>query len=325
MTRPVFSSRELIAVDWGTSNRRGYLLDKQGEISARRQDDQGLLKIENGAYRTAFNAFVADWCDSDGTRPSVLMSGMIGSRQGWAEAPYVTCPVIPADLARMVMAVPGVEEVWIIPGVCLDPDGERRDVMRGEEVQIFGAVQIAGCEDAVVCLPGTHSKWARVEGGKLVSFSTAMTGEVFDVMRRHSILGAMMDAGGGQDDGAFVRGLETASTPGGLLAHLFSVRADGLFERADGGQQVSYLSGLLIGHEIHDLARDILIDGEPVLLVSGGDLTRAYAVAFDALGIPFQAVEAEAATVRGIGAVWAARGGTTDGDRVFLDLDDRSG
>lgn len=297
------SDTALIAIDWGTTNRRGYLLDDSGNIQESLEDNLGILAVPAAGFEDALETFVAKWRRADGSRPPVLMSGMVGSRQGWIEASYALCPACAGDLAASVMRVPTIEDTWIVPGICLNDD--RRDVMRGEEVQIFGALELTSRTSATICLPGTHSKWARVEDARLTDFATAMTGETFEIMRTHSILSTLMNKDAAHDGDAFRRGLEKSASTGGLLNHMFSVRADGLFGVTGADQQSSYLSGVLIGNEIRQLAGTFHQTAEPVLLVGTAALARIYNAAFDYLGIACKSVDGEAATVKGLAAIWS--------------------
>ena len=297
---------DCIFIDWGTTNARSYWVDGDGGVRDSRQSDLGILNLGDLGVTGAFDVLTSGWIDAKGARPPVLMSGMIGSRQGWTEAAYAPCPAALTDLAAKVMAVPEVDDVWIVPGVCLSPDGPRRDVIRGEEVQIFGALEVTGRASTTLCLPGTHSKWARVEDARLVDFATAMTGEVFHVMRAHSILGALLSADADHDAGAFAKGLGISATEGGLLNHLFSVRAEGLFGVMAQGELSSYLSGLLLGHEIRDMAAAYPADGAGVLLVGSSGLVAIYGEAFEFLGIPFQTLDGEKATISGLISLWSS-------------------
>ncbi len=296
---------ECIFIDWGTTNARSHWIAKNGAVRASRQSHLGIRNTGDLGFVGAFNTLVADWVDSSGKRPPVLMSGMIGSRQGWIEAPYAHCPVAIDDLAARIIPVPDVPNAWIVPGVCLPPDGPNRDVMRGEEVQIFGTLELTGLETATLCLPGTHSKWARVEDGKLTDFATAMTGEVYQVMRSHSILGALIRNDTEHHAEAFARGLNASGLRGGLLNHLFSVRADGLFGVTPEDQQASYLSGLLIGHEIRALVDTYPADGDGVLLVASTGLANAYGAALKLIEIPFQTIDGEKASIKGLQSIWS--------------------
>lgn len=307
--RPVSNERiDSIGIDWGTTNARAYALDAAGGVVGRREAALGILNVADRQFDAAFDELVGDWLTADAV--PVLMSGMIGSRHGWVEAAYVPCPADPAALADHLMAVPGRASVKIVPGICLPEDSAHRDVMRGEDVQCFGALSLANLSDAVICLPGTHSKWVSMEAGRLVHFATSMTGEAYAVMRRHSILGALMTAvesAGSPADAAFLAGVDRSGDAGGLLNHLFSVRADGLFDVVPAEGLAAYLSGILIGHEVRAMSAmlvtsDSVLPG-PVMVVGGGALTSRYALAFDRLGLAMQAVDAEQATVAGLTTV----------------------
>ncbi|MDG2286994.1 MAG: 2-dehydro-3-deoxygalactonokinase, partial [Alphaproteobacteria bacterium] len=234
----------VIGVDWGTSSLRAYRLAEDGTVLERREAALGIMAIEGGGFEAAFEKTIGDWLDAAG-EATVVLSGMIGSRQGWHEAPYLACPADVTELAAALLPVDLARgrQIWIAPGLSHRDDGGTPDVMRGEEVQILGAQDAIGAAPALVCLPGTHSKWARVEGGCVLGFSTHMTGEIFEVVRGHTILGRMIDADA-WDEAAFVAGLDRAGEPGGLLGHLFGVRAKGLFGELNEATAGAFLSGL---------------------------------------------------------------------------------
>jgi 2-dehydro-3-deoxygalactonokinase len=175
-----------IAVDWGTTNRRGYLLDPGGRLTDEMEDDRGILAVG----RHGFDAAVAELKGRLGERP-LLMAGMIGSNRGWVEAPYVPCPAGLPELAANLKWVVR-DRIAIVPGVSYR-DNERADVMRGEEVQLLGAYAegLVGA-DALICHPGTHNKWARLRDGRITEFRTIMTGELFNLLREHSILSELL-------------------------------------------------------------------------------------------------------------------------------------
>lgn len=227
----------MIAVDWGTSSLRCYRLDAQGKIIDSRASDGGILNVAPGAFSQVLERQLRGWAETP-----IVMSGMVGSRQGWKEAPYVQCPAGFDEIAAQLVEVR--QGAWIVPGLsCRDASGAP-DVMRGEEVQVLGS----GAQ-GLICLPGTHSKWVEVKNGRIERFSTFMTGEVYAVLRQHSILGRMM-----QDDkpdaGAFADGVKRSGEAGGALHHLFAVRTRGLMGELGAGAAASYLSGILIGHEL---------------------------------------------------------------------------
>ncbi len=283
----------LIGIDWGTTALRAWKIAADGAVLDARRADLGILRVPGGDFAAAFAQVVGDWHELG---LPTLMSGMIGSRQGWVEAPYVQCPADSAALAGQLAAVPGIERVWIVPGLSLK-DGERRDVMRGEETQIAGAV---GDGSALVVLPGTHSKWVTVVDGGVVDFATFMTGELFDVLVRHSILGRLMEGNAGDDTG-FVRGVTAARDgAGGLSAALFSVRTLGLFGDMPAEALSDYLSGLLIGHELREaLSR---FSARHLLVIGSSGLLRRYHTALDLYGIEAQSAD-ENAAVKGLVAI----------------------
>src|SRR6185295_10523825 len=169
-----------IAVDWGTTNRRAYAIDSSGRSTGVFEDSKGILSIEGD-----FPAAAAEIRERLGDRP-LLLAGMIGSNRGWVEAPYVPCPAGIEDLSAKL--VWGGEREAIVPGISYIGDN-RADVMRGEEVQLLGAVEAGWVKpDALVCHPGTHNKWVQLRGGKIQSFRTVMTGELFNLLKEHSIL-----------------------------------------------------------------------------------------------------------------------------------------
>ncbi len=301
--------RDTVLIDWGTTNARAYRLGPSGEVTERRRLPRGIRQVPPGGFPGALAELLGPWVANPG-ECRILMSGMVGSRQGWVEAPYRSCPVRLEDLAGALCPVPGLGNAHIVPGICRSTDGARHDVMRGEEVQVFGAM--SGPVPAVLCLPGTHSKWVRYQHDAIVDFATAMTGESFEVLRRHSLLGALMPAESGSAgdtapsappspaaaDG-LRRGLDRAGEPGGLLNHLFGLRAEGLFGAIPADGLEAYLSGLLIGHEIRGMAALFPASG-PIRLVAEGRLATLYAAAFRHLGREIETVDSEAATLRGL-------------------------
>ena len=286
---------DLIAVDWGTSSLRGARLDESGRVLEEKGAPLGILNVPNGDFAGVFEAQFADWM-KPGTR--CLISGMAGSRQGWAEAPYVTCPAGPDELARHLHWIER-DRIALVPGLS-DTQGDVPDVMRGEEVQIFGATRLAGLADGLFVLPGTHSKWATVRGGKVMGFRTFMTGEVYGLFAQHSILARTLDANAPLDEAAFRRGVARAGDGEGLLHNAFGVRALGLFGRLSPAESASYLSGLLIGEELGQ--QPLPSDGE-VIVIGASALVARYALALGEKGAKVRSFGAEAtwAGLRAIG------------------------
>jgi len=269
----------MIGVDWGTSSFRAFRIGADGTVIERREGPHGILSVE-GRFAEVLAREIADWLRAGETE--VLMSGMIGSRQGWTEAPYLPLPATAGGLAARAVPVPfPAARVRLVPGLS-GPDATGvPDVMRGEETQIVGVLDTLDAASATVCLPGTHSKWARVEGGMITGFTTHMTGEVFAALHGHTILGRTMQSGP-TVPAAFERGVARAGERGGWLHHLFGVRALGLTGGLPDSEGLSYLSGLLIGHEIRAAAPDA---AAPIHLVGAAALCGLYARALATLGI----------------------------------------
>jgi 2-dehydro-3-deoxygalactonokinase len=282
--------QSIIAVDWGTSSLRAMRVAGDGAVEARRESPQGIMNVPGGDFPAALRALIAGW-----EAAPVYAAGMVGSRQGWRETPYLPCPASLDDIARNLTEV--APDVFIAPGVMRDPPGEVPDVMRGEETQALGT----GIGDGVVVLPGTHSKWVRLERGRIVSFATFMTGEVFAVLAAHSILGRLMEGEAGDDD-AFARGYRRGAAAGSALLHeLFGVRSLGLFGAVPPTGLRDYLSGMLIGTEIAGAAR--LLGEAPLAIVGAPALAARYQRALALAGHASTPLDAEAATARGLVAI----------------------
>jgi 2-dehydro-3-deoxygalactonokinase len=285
----------MIGVDWGITQLRAYQIGADGSILASRSAPQGIMTVKDGAFAATLEGVIGDWLQRE--PEPILMSGMIGSRQGWVEAPYVTCPARPEQVAQALAEVSWGKgrRAFVCPGLtCRDRDGVP-DVMRGEEVQIFGALQaLADAAASSICHPGTHSKHVTVEGGAVTGFRTYMTGEVFAVLRSHSILGRTM-VEGPPDWEAFDQGVARASQSGGLLHHLFGARARVLMSELTGASEADYLSGMLIGHEINAAG-----GSGPVLVMGAESLAERYRRAFGLCGREARLFEGETATVRGL-------------------------
>ena len=288
----------MIGVDWGISQLRAYQIDASGVVLASRSAPKGILSVANGAFAETLETVIADWLDLE-SQP-IIMTGMIGSRQGWVEAPYVSCPAAAADVAGGLVEVSWGKgrRGFICPGLtCLDPYGVP-DVMRGEEVQAIGLLASRGKEVTAICHPGTHSKHIAVKDGSIVGFTTHMTGELFAVLCDHSILGRTMMKGPVDWD-AFDEGIARAKEGGGLLHHIFGARTRVLTGGLRSDREADYLSGILIGHEI--LAK---ADEEPVFVVGATELGERYLRGYRALGREARPFSAETATASGLRLIW---------------------
>jgi 2-dehydro-3-deoxygalactonokinase len=273
----------LIALDWGTSSLRAWLLDTAGQALESRHRPRGIMQIEEGAFAAALLEIAGDWL-LRWPHLRVLACGMIGSAQGWVEAPYLPCPAGPLELAGGLVPVPG-SVLLVVPGVA--QYGDSPNVMRGEETQIFGALALhpALQESARLVLPGTHSKWAMISGGRIERFETFMTGDLFAVLRAHSILGRLAkDAAPAPKaaEAAFLRGVQAVRVGGRVAPLLFSARALALTGGLPAELTLDYLSGLLIGEE---LACALQAGPAPDALIGDAALCRRYQLAFAAFGV----------------------------------------
>jgi 2-dehydro-3-deoxygalactonokinase len=270
----------LIALDWGTSSLRAYLLDDTGEVIESRAEPRGIMHVSDGNFSAVYETITVGW-------PAVasIAAGMIGSTNGWMEAPYCSAPAGADELAAALIRVPNTG-LHIVPGVATYDDTP--NVMRGEETQIVGALELHPelASRSRLVLPGTHSKWVDVARGKITGITTFMTGELFAVLRDHSILGRNA-AGPSMYDDAFSRGvLATQASREGLAPLLFTARSLVLTRRLAAGARLDYLSGLLIGDEV----RCGLMSGDrPDALIGEPALCHRYLTAlqlFDATVVP---------------------------------------
>lgn len=278
-----------IAVDWGTTNRRAWRVGAGGRVEEAFEDDLGVTTVPEGG----FDAAVSDLRARLGDHP-MLLAGMIGSNRGWRAAPYVPCPAGPADLARAMLWVqPGY--TGIVPGVSQTAPP---DVMRGEEVQVFGAIAMGRlAPDGLVCHPGTHAKWIRLAGGRIATFRTCMTGELFALLGQHSILAAQLE-GPVRPGAAFDAGVAAAFGGTGLLSGLFAVRARQLLDPGPAEDSACHASGLLIGTDVREgLA---LGASDHVVLVGRPDLSALYAAAIAQAGGATGIVDGRDAFLAGI-------------------------
>ena len=294
----------LIAIDWGTTSARAYRQDACGRVVAERTAPLGIAQLRGDGFACALATLLGDWAEEPAPR---VACGMIGSRQGWIEAPYRDCPADLDALATALAHAPG-GALAIVPGVtCVDAAGVP-DVMRGEETQIFGALAPANRDASaspLIVLPGTHCKWARVTAGRIEAFATFLTGELYAVLKQHSILGRMMAPGNEPavvDSAAYERGvrrgLATAGSGASLLHDLFGTRTLALFGALEPPAAADYLSGLLIGSEIREglaWATGQGVEAGHVTLVGAPALTGRYVTAFGVAGIAAGVGPADAA------------------------------
>jgi 2-dehydro-3-deoxygalactonokinase len=288
----------MIGIDWGTTHLRAYRIAQDGAVMARRESDRGIMHVADGRFSDVLRDVAGDWIEAG--EHHVLLAGMVGSRQGWLEARYLPCPAGAEAIGAALVAVPFEgAQVLLVPGLCDCDASGVPEVMRGEETEIIGVQDLLGGA-GLACLPGTHTKWARIPEGRIAGFETYFSGEAFGALRSHTILGRMM-VDGPILDVAFDRGLARSRQPGHLLHHLFGVRTLGLMDQLDQTESASYLSGLLIGHEV----RAALPTGGRVVLIGSASLCALYARAIAACGGEAVAAPSDAAA-RGLARIGKA-------------------
>jgi 2-dehydro-3-deoxygalactonokinase len=284
-----------LAVDWGTSNLRVWAIGPGGETVAERSSDRGMSVLAPGAFEAALLDLIGNLPSGD--RLDVVVCGMAGARQGWCEAPYAETPCVPLGSNPVT---PPVREsalsVRIIPGICQrDP----ADVMRGEETQIAGLLGRQPDFDGLVCLPGTHTKWVRVAGGRILSFRTAMSGELHALLSKGSVLRHAI--GAGWDDAAFDAALgEALADPVAFPLRLFAIRADSLLSDLAPAAARARLSGLLIGAELAALRQEP--PEGPVVLVGPSSLVKLYARGLARMNIETRSFDGVELTLAGLTA-----------------------
>lgn len=289
-----------IVVDWGTSNFRAFLVDRDRQILDRVSSNDGLLNI-SGQFQSVLEANIGHWLESK-EDVSILMSGMVGSRNGWVEVPYVSYPINTQNLLENLYQIKSINNgrCWIVPGVSGKSVSECFDVMRGEEVQFLGANELIAEKQLeapdFICMPGTHNKWIEVNGADGGGFSTTMTGELFDILSKRSILSASVQVGLDWDENKFSFGLDNSRRVGGLLHQLFTVRTlniAGEHELQHGG---SYLSGLLIGNEINSIIKK---DKSTVAVIASEGMMSRYLYALKHFGFTAYGIDSAEATIAG--------------------------
>ncbi len=290
-----------IAIDWGTSNVRAWGVDANGSVMFERRSDRGMGTLEPSDYPSVVHELLSD-ITPEGPALDVLICGMAGAKQGWMEAPYLPTPADLRELGARAVVPPLNDPRFsprILSGVCQNVPGQE-DVMRGEETQVLG--YCAGKPDysGPICLPGTHSKWVEVEDFAITRFSTVMTGELFDVLRKHSVLRHTAGAATGEtDQQGFSAGLHSAfEEPDRLTGQLFGARAASLVSGCSAEWAAGYLSGLLIGAEL--AAHKDRIDNAALPLIGSAGLCALYGQALDQLGIAFELVDGKEATLAGL-------------------------
>jgi len=287
------------AIDWGTSSFRLWLIDSAGGIMGERRSQEGMM----AASKSGFASVLQSHLDAVGAADElpVVICGMAGARRGWVEAGYIDTPARLAEIVERALPVPGQSrDIRILPGIARR-DAKAPDVMRGEETQLLGALGPDAAGEAVVCLPGTHSKWVRIRDGTVERFSTFMTGELFSVASRETILSlAVAGAAEAEDVEAFRSAVIAAFERPAFAANLlFQVRSRQLLHGGTPSSARETISGTLIGLELAAaLAERLPSNG--VTLVASGRLQALYRSAFETLSVAVRPIDAEVAVRRGL-------------------------
>lgn len=297
------TNTEWIAVDWGTSNLRAWGMDEDGHATFARESDKGMGKLAPAEFAGALTELLAPDLGADPGPLDVVICGMAGAKQGWAEAPYVETPAELATVATRAVAVEvGPLRGRILPGVAQKRAGFE-DVMRGEETQLLGLLRLQPGFAGVAIHPGTHSKWVEIAGGRIVRFATAMTGELFELLSKHSVLRHSLAGeltGPATEDGV-AAGLDAGlNAPQLLTGNLFRTRAAALLSGRTPDWCAGYLSGLLVGSEVGG-HRDWL-GKAPVPVIGSVRLGRLYGAALKRIGIESRWIDASDATLAGLTA-----------------------
>ncbi|WP_425502772.1 2-dehydro-3-deoxygalactonokinase [Rubricella aquisinus] len=283
-----------IAVDWGTSNLRVWAMQGR-DVLAARSSDAGMNTLEPGGFEPALLALIDSWL-GDGATP-VIACGMVGSRQGWGEAPYLDVPTVPTGSPARMPVRDARITVSVLPGI---KQADPADVMRGEETQIAGLIAEEPRFDGVVCLPGTHTKWVRISAEEVCHFRTAMTGEMHSLLSKQSVLRHSITAD--WDDQTFLDAVdEVMSRPERIASSLFSIRAAGLVGR-ECASPAARLSGILIGAELAAMKPYWL--GQDVALIGSDKLCALYAQALRLTGLEARILDATRMTLAGLAAAY---------------------
>ena len=280
-----------IFCDWGTSNLRAYLLENDKVID-KYSSDKGLNNARTLGFEKILGEVLIHF-DAPINIP-IKLSGMIGSKHGWKEAPYADCPVTVDSIKQNTVQIEGFPNVEIFGGVCYElPDG-KKDVMRGEEVQVFGILEKFPHAE-IICLPGTHSKWVKTQNASIENFSTWMTGELFKCLSENIIFKEQISTKTFCKD-SFQKGVSQAEKAGPILNSLFHLRTDYLFAHIQSSDFHSYLSGFLIGSEVKDAAGEC----DEVIVCGSDKMIELYSIAFSHFGIFTVEFPASEATVLGM-------------------------
>lgn len=289
-----------IAVDWGTSRLRAWVMGADGLVAAELASEDGMAKLLPDQFEPVLLSLLDEHLPEDKNTP-VICCGMVGARQGWVEADYIPVPCYPAIQQHgvIVEAKDPRLDVRILPGV---KQTQPADVMRGEETQIAGYMKLHPDFTGVLCLPGTHTKWVQVSAQKIQSFSTCMTGELFALLSQKSVLQHSV-IGDGWDQAAFIKSVQsTCADPAAIARQLFALRSEALLDSLSGATARARLSGMLIGLEL--AAEKNIWQNQAVVVMGASTLTDHYVVALDTIGVTAKRADGNQMTLQGLTAAY---------------------
>jgi 2-dehydro-3-deoxygalactonokinase len=293
-----------IAVDWGTTNLRAFLINQEGQVLDKRNNDRGMLELNVSEFEPVLSDLLKGWLISG---LPIYMAGMVGSRGGWQEVPYQQCPIKLTNLSEhlhwLTTTLPN--PIAIVPGLQGIGIAGLQDVMRGEETQLLGALDWLKSQhrhemNPVFCLPGTHCKWVQVEEGSVAKFSTSITGELFAQLNHESSLVKGLPKSDVFREDAFHKGVFASQQAGGILHHLFSARSRFICGELASNEVRDYLSGVVIGHDVNDVLSSLKTPKTPVIIIGSEELSKRYALALSTRGLSSEFLSANEATIRGL-------------------------
>ncbi|MGJ8679449.1 2-dehydro-3-deoxygalactonokinase [Paraglaciecola sp.] len=283
-----------LVVDWGSTNFRAFAMDSKAQLIDTKEAPLGLLQVKDGKFAETLQGLLEAWLPAYQSLP-IYMAGMIGSLKGWVNVDYAPTPTGTGDLAKKAhqFDLPWGPKATILPGVCHNYQGDNYDVMRGEEIQLFGLAKVIEKDSFDAILPGTHSKHATFTDGKITAFASYLTGEFYSILSKHSLLGKGLPDNPPQDNDAFKKGVSEGQT-GELTNRIFLAWSHRLFNNLNEAQIPDYLSGFLIGYELKGLK------SKHVYLVGGQALSARYQMACEQLNIQSEIVSGNQCFLAGI-------------------------
>lgn len=282
-----------IAIDWGSTNLRAWHY-QAGECKDERRSEAGVTRLGNRTPAEVFASVTDGWPVND---VPVVMAGMVGSNAGWLSVPYLSCPVALSELSSRLTRVE--DKAWIVPGLSVER-ADNYNVMRGEETQLLGAVELQPAP--LYVMPGTHAKWVQVEQERVLDFRTVMTGELHHLLLKQSLIGAGLPEQQ-ENAAAFREGVQVGSNDASILSRLFEVRASHVLGARDRRHISDFLSGLLIGHEVVLMTQHHTAASQPIIIIAGSALAQRYQQALQFIGLDSITLEGDRAFQHGIRSI----------------------